>query len=222
MLRRKWPTASKVYLALAVASGLGAFLLSRGYAQRLEAEHPAIGPAVPVVVASVDVARGSTIAASQLDVRQIPSSFAPPGAFGDASSVAGRVATGDVAAGEPLTRTRVSRPGSGPVAALVPQSLRAFTITTALPPGEVRAGDRVDVLATYGEGHPHTETAAEGLEVLVASRSSSAASSLGPQAASDEGSSLVVLVSPDAAEGLAYAQAFGTLSIAVEPPLPAG
>src|SRR5437899_2914117 len=220
MFRRKWPIASKAYLALAAACAIAAFLMTRGYARRLEALHPVIGPSVPVVVAAVDVPRGSTISPSELELERVPSTFAPPGAFHDPGDVAGRVATGEMAAGEEVTRTRVAAPGAGPVAALVPVGLRAFTITAGTPTGEIRAGDRIDVLATYGGGHPHTETAATDLEVLLVLRASgSSATGIGPSSeTSGAGTALVLLVSPDAAERLAYAQAFGDLTVAVEPP----
>src|SRR5436190_15037214 len=99
MFRRKWPTASKVYLVLAVASGIIAFGLSNGYARRLQAAHPQIGDPVPIVVSSVDVARGATLTAAQLAVRRIPSTFAPPGAFGAIDAAVGRAAVADIAAG---------------------------------------------------------------------------------------------------------------------------
>ncbi|MBI3649263.1 MAG: Flp pilus assembly protein CpaB [Actinobacteria bacterium] len=213
MLRRKWPTASKVYLVLAIVSGLAAFGLSRGYARRLEMLHPEVGPDVPVVFAAVDVGRGATLTASQLEVRREPSAFVPPGAFGQVSQVAGRVVVADVAAGEPLTRTRVSAPGAGPVAALVPPGLLAFPIDAGVPQGTVRRGDRVDVLATYGGGHPHTEIVATGLEVLLALEPSG---NPGSASSGGAGVQLVLLVSPDAAEQLAYAAAFGDLAVAIE------
>jgi Flp pilus assembly protein CpaB len=215
MFRRKWPTASKVYLVLAVASGLVAFGLSNGYARRLQAAHPQIGEPVPVVVASVDVARGGTLTASQLGVRRIPSTFAPPGAFGAINDVAGRAAVADIAAGEAVTRTRVSAPGAGPVAGLVPPGLVAVSIDAGVPRGTVRRGDRVAVLATYGGGHPHTETVASDIEVLMVLDPASSGG-LSPAVGEAASTQLVVLVSPDVAESLAYAIAFGTLAVAID------
>ncbi|MGZ5213084.1 MAG: hypothetical protein ACXWXM_05045, partial [Actinomycetota bacterium] len=46
MLRRRWPVASKVLVALAVLLGALAFVMVRGYQDRVEALHPAVGPPV--------------------------------------------------------------------------------------------------------------------------------------------------------------------------------
>jgi len=213
VFRRKWPTVAKVYLALSAVSALAAFGLARGYAHRLEALHPAVGSSVPVVFATGDIPRGSTISSATVEIGSMPSVYAPPGVFGDVDEVDGRIAVADLAAGEPITRTRVSAAHAGPVAALVPPGLRAFAIGAVVPKDAVRAGDRVDVLATYGGGHPHTETVAIGLEVLLVLEP--AALGLDGSAA-NEGPRLVLLVAPDAAERLAYAQAFGEITVTIE------
>jgi Flp pilus assembly protein CpaB len=215
MFRRKWPTASKVYLVLAVASGLLAFTLSNGYARRLEAQHPEIGEPVPVVVSTIDVVRGATLAPSQLEVRKVPSAFAPPGAFARIDDASGRAALADLAAGEAVTRTRVSAASAGPVAALVPPGLVAVSIDSGITRGTLRRGDRVAVLATYGGGHPHTETVASDLEVLMV-LDAATGSGLSPSSAEAASTQLVLLVSPDVAEALAYATAFGTLAVAID------
>ncbi|HEY7401360.1 MAG TPA: Flp pilus assembly protein CpaB [Actinomycetota bacterium] len=214
MLRRKWPTVAKVYAALAVVCALAALALARGYAARLEAEHPPLGPDVPVVVATADVPRGATIGEAALEVRSMPSTFAPPGAFAAPGDVAGRIAVADLASGEPVTRTRVSSERVGPIAALVPPGLRAFAIDTTVPRGAVRAGDRVDVLVTFGGGHPHTETVATALEVLLLLQPSASGGLDG--SSEGDGPHLVLLVAPDVAERLAYAQAFGEITVVIE------
>lgn len=208
--------ASRISLVLAVACGLAAFVLTRGYAQRLEAERPALGPLQPVVVAAADIPRGTTLSAAVLREGSLPGRYSPPGALTDVSAAAGRVAVADLAEGEPITRTRVAAAGVGPLAALVPPGLRAFAIGTGAPPGELRPGDRVDVLATFGGGRPHTETVGTALEVLRVIDPGSG-SALDP-AASGDGPQLVLLVSPDEAEQLAYAAAFAHLSVSIEPP----
>jgi len=214
MLRRKWPLASKVYLALAVVSGVAAFLLSGAYARRVQAANPSVGEPVPVVVTTTAVARGATLAATQLEIRRIPSVYAPPGAFAKVDDVAGRATLTDLVAGEAPTLTRVSAAGAGPVAALVPPGLQAVSIDAGVPRGTVRRGDRVAVLATYGGGHPHTETVANDLEVLLVLEPATGGG-LAPSTA-DAATQLVLLVSPDVAESLAYAQAFGELGVAID------
>jgi Flp pilus assembly protein CpaB len=212
MLRR-WSTPSRLFAVLAVASGIAAFAIVRGYAARLEALRPLVGRPVPVVVAAADLTRGTSVGGSMVRVASLPSLLAPPGSFADVTELAGRVLLTDVAEGEAITRTRLAARSAGPVAALVEPGLRAAAVESGLPPGAVRPGDRVDVLATYGGERPHTETVASGLEVLrVMSMSPPGTTPGGPEAPS-----LVLLVSPVDAERLAYAKAFADLTVSVAP-----
>ena len=49
------------------------------------------------------------------------------------------------------------------MASLVPRGLRAFAVPTSLPRGAAVPGDRVDILATYASGQPHSEMVVEGV-----------------------------------------------------------
>ncbi len=211
-IRRRWSGRSKLFAALAVVAGASAFWLTSAYAERLEALRPAVGAPIPVVVATRPLARGTVLETEVLRVREVPSNYAPPGAIASVDEVAGRTLVTDLAVGEVVTRTRVEVSG-GAVAALVPPGLRAFPIRAGVPPGAVRAGDRVDVLATFGGPRPYTETVASGLEVLAILEEES-----GAVIADGGGPALLLLVSPDAAERLAHAVAFGRLSITVAAP----
>jgi pilus assembly protein CpaB len=209
---RRWPRAARISAGLALLSGLAAFALVQGYVGRVEASRPALGPPVAIVVAAADLSRGVTLDADALQVRRIPAEFVPPGAISDPTDAQDRVLVSALAAGEPVTATRLAAPHTGPVAALVPPGLRAFVVATNVPPQAVRAGDRVDVLGTFGGGRPHTETVATALEVLsVLGSGQTDALSGGPS----DGPRLVLLVSPGEAERLAYAAAFGDLSVTI-------
>jgi Flp pilus assembly protein CpaB len=209
---RRWPRAARISAALALLSGLAAFALVQSYVARIQASRPALGPPVAVVVATADLSRGVTLDTDALQIRQVPREFAPPGAIGDPADARGRVLVSALAAGEAVTATRLAAPRAGPVAALVPPGLRAFVVATDVPPEAVRAGDRVDVLATFGGGRPHTETVATALEVLSVLGSGQTDALSG---APSDAPRLVLLVSPDEAERLAYAGAFGELSVAI-------
>jgi pilus assembly protein CpaB len=211
VLRRRWSRASKVFAILAVVFGVGTFAMIRGYATRLEALKPAVGVPVPLVIAATDLERGTSLTAVMMKETSVPSSYAPPGSISDPSALEGRTTLTDIAQGEPLTRTRVSERGAGPVGALVEPGLRAVTVDSDLPQDTVRAGDHVDVLATYGGDRPHTETVASGLEILLVINSSDPST---PTPGS--GPALVLLVTPDDAERLAYAKAFADLSVSVQ------
>lgn len=218
MFRRRWSRASKVLALLAVATGLGAYGLVRGYAARLEALRPAVGTPTAVVVAAQPIERGTVLAESLLRVAEMPSAFAPPGALRSLEQAVGQTAASDLAEGEAVTRTRLGPTEAGPIASLVPSGLRAFPVEAGVPPGSVRPGDRVDVFATFGGPSPHTETVATGLEVLLVLGGDEAGGT--SLTASGSGPSLVLLVSPDEAERLAFATAFADLAVAIAPAEP--
>lgn len=209
---RRWPRSARTVAGLSLVSGISAFALVQGYVQRVEATRPALGTPVPVVVAIRDLERGSTVDVDALEVREIPREYAPPGALPDPARAEGRVLVSALASGEALTQSRLAAPRTGPVAAIVPPGLRAFVVATDVPPEAVRAGDRVDVLATFGGGRPHTETVATGLEVLSVLGSGQTDALSGSPS---DAPRLVLLVSPDTAERLAYATAFGDLSVTI-------
>src|SRR3990170_6616172 len=208
---RRWSSRSKAFLVLAVACGAGAFGLVRGYETRLATLTPAVGTPVPVVVAAEPISRGAVLGEDVLRIAAVPSAFAPPGALRSIADAVGRSLVSDLAAGEVVTRTRIGTAG-GPVAAQVPSGLRAFVVPSGMPAGSVRAGDHVDVLATFGGPRPYSDTVASALEVLSvleAEPEGFAASGSGA------GPSLVLLVTADAAERLAYAKAFAELTVTI-------
>jgi pilus assembly protein CpaB len=215
MLRRRWPLASKVLVGIAVLLGALSFVVTRGYQDRVEALHPAVGPPVATVTAATDLARGAVLSDEMLDTSPVPQEFVPPGAVADAASIVGRVLTADVDAGEILTRSRLAEPRVGPVAALVPDGLRAVVVPSGLPPGTLRAGDHIEVYATYGGGRSHTELVASGLEVVrVLTEGTAGGGGIGGTP-SDAGVAVVLLVDGDAAARLAYATTYARLMVAI-------
>lgn len=219
MFRRRWPLASKVLVGSAILLGALAFVVVRGYQDRVEALHPAVGAPMAVVTAATDLTRGTTLSDDVLAASSVPSEFAPPGAIRDAASIVGRVLESDVAAGEIITRSRLAGSAVGPVAALVPDGLRAVLVGGGLPAGTLRAGDRVEVFATYGGGRPHTELVATDLEVVHILSDAAAEPGIGGATTGDSGAMLVLLVDSDAAARLAYAKTFGQLQIAILAPV---
>jgi pilus assembly protein CpaB len=213
-MRRRWSTASRAFLALAVLLGGAAFLLVRGYAARVDALAPAIGQSVPVVTAARNLVRGTTLDAQMLSLSAIPAAYAPPGALRSVEAAVGRTTVSDLAEGEPLTRTRLGTARVGPVANLVPPGLRAVTLPVAAADG-ISAGDHVDVLATFGGGQPHTEMPASDVDVIRVGAGTSGAPSLAADAASQNGGTITVLVTPSDAQSLAYASTFATLSVSI-------
>jgi pilus assembly protein CpaB len=217
LFRRKLPRSSFVLVSVAVACALSAALVMRAYARRLDVVRPDGGPPIAVVAAAEDVARGDVLTEEALEVVTVPSRFAPPGAMRDLTQAAGRIVIADIAAGEILTQLRLAGAGSGPTASLVPPGMRAVQVPVA-GAVDVKPGDLVDVIATFGGGGAHTEVAGEGLEVLTVDRGGGGGSLGATTPPTSGGVGLVLLVSPTDAETLAFASAFATLSIAVRGP----
>ncbi len=208
----------------ALSAGLAGVLL-HSYLQRLEASAGSAGPRIPVLVASQDVPRGTPVAAEHLSVVHMLKAFVPPRPLSKVSQAAGRVALGDLLKGEVVTDHRLARVRAGPVASLVPEGLRAFAVPTSLPPGTVRPGDHVDVLATFASGQPHTEVVVTGVEVLFV-----LSGGVGPERnefeaapeGSGQASTLILLVAPEQEESLAFARAFANLEVAIAPSAESG
>ena len=229
MRRRRW-RSSRSYLVGSLALSVAAGLLLRGYVGRVDSVAPPSAQEAAVVVAEVRIERGTALAPGGLRMGKVPLPYAPPGALDDISKAVGRVALADLSPGEVVTETRLARVRAGPVASLVPQGLRAFAVPTSLPPNLVEPGDRVDILATFNTGQVHTEVVVSGVEILLvlgsgsARQSASAASDrdglgLDAEAAGLTGSiTLVLLVSPDQQERLAFARAFANLEVTMAPP----
>jgi Flp pilus assembly protein CpaB len=209
---RRWSMRSKVMALLAVVAGAGSFTLVRGYAAELEALRPAAGNDVPVVIADRDLERGSVIDEGSVRLERMPSTYAPPGGLRSIGDAVGRTLHTDLVEGEAVTATRVGGAG-GPVASLVAGGLRAFVVGSGLPSGVLEPGDRVDVIATFGGPHPYTDTVGSGLEILSIVEQDAGTF----QAGGATGPSLVLLVSPETAERLASATAFGQLTVTIAP-----
>ena len=223
-MRRRWSRSSKRYLTSSVVLALLAGISIHSYLGRLASSAAAAGPQVPMVVAATPIPRGARLASGQLRVSSIPKAYAPPGSFTRISQASGRVALADLAAGEAVTETRLARVRAGPVASLIPEGLRAFAVPTTLPRGAVQPGDRVDVLATFNAGTPHTEQVVTEVEVLLVLGQVGAhtpgTQDTGLDGLADGGggqTTLLLLVGPDQEERLAFARAFASLEVAIAP-----
>lgn len=200
-------------ILFAGACGLASFLMMQAYSARIAQRDP--GDPVPVVLAARTIERGTALTDADLSIAAVPSRYAPPDAFTTIAQARARVALAAITAGEVVTSTRVSAPGGGPIAALVPEGLRAIVVPSGLPAGTVQAGDHVSVLVTRGEGGTYSETVAEGLEVLQVLPASGST-----YATSTSGGTLALLVDPLSAEDVATAIIGGAVTIIVEAPSP--
>lgn len=124
-------------IGLSLAAGL---LVEGGLAQA-QADARRFGAPVRVAVARVDLPPGAMAGPETVELRPWPSALVPEGALRRVPD--DLVVTQPVLGGEPLVESRV---GSG---GLVPEGRRALALPTGPGALGVRAGDRVDVLATF-------------------------------------------------------------------------
>jgi pilus assembly protein CpaB len=214
--RRRPPTSALVYLALAVALSCGAAALMDSYARQLRATRPDVGPPTEVVVAAASLPRGTVLGVDDLETATIPATLLPPGSMLAPDGVTGRELVADIARGEILTTTRLAGADAGPLSALVPAGLRAFSIPVAVTPGSVSPGDLIDVIGTFGAngGRPYTDTVASGLEIVLVSAPRSGSITTASTSEAPNGT-VTVLADPITVESLARAAATGIVSFAV-------
>lgn len=213
---RRPPTSAIVYAGLAIALSLSAAVSMAAYARHLGVTRPDVGPPMSVVVATTPLVRGTVLDADDVGVVDTPSALAPPGSVGAVDEAEGRVLVADIAEGEILTVTRLARAGAGPLSALVPAGLRAFSLPTSVASGSLVPGDLIDVIGTFGAngGRPYTDTVATALEV-VRVWPASGAGAAGTSAGGAPAGSVTVLADPDTVEALARAASTGIVTVAI-------
>lgn len=239
---RRWPhgifvqhAAIRLLLAGGLA-GLALVMTQMWMASRAAATGPVA--AIEVLVTARPVAPGSLIGAADLRWQRWPTSLVgddwlvrPAGP----EQLVGRVASGPLAAGVPVTEAMTLARGAGSsFAAGIPPGYRAITL--AVTPagglaGFVEPGDRVDVLLTQAIGNRRTaQTLIADLGVLGVDQRRRGGGSSPVEAASDviaeaaiEGGAappgLVTLeVTPHQAEALVVAAEMGKLSLVLRGP----
>ena len=145
-----------IALLAAVLVGLGLYRFLQ------ELQKPQEVPHTSVVVAAVDIPENTQITEEMLTLRSISDDSLLADYITDPESVIGMVLTGDLFAGEPVTRARLVRLGEtasdrNTLAYTVQPGMRAMTIFVDQDTGLVnflKPGNRVDLLTNYS----HEET----------------------------------------------------------------
>jgi Flp pilus assembly protein CpaB len=204
-------------VAAAALVVLAAVLALRPAPTRAHATSPPA--ATPVAVAVRDLPPGTVLTTADVRVASYAPALAPSGAAARAAELTGRVLASGLRAGEPVTDVRLI--GSGLTRLLAPGQVAA-----PVRPGDlavtalVRAGDRVDVLAS-SPGAASADVVAERALVLAAPRANTAANTAantGATADGDSGGLLLVAVDAGTAARLAAASADATLTVTLPPP----
>lgn len=161
---------------------------------------------VAVLTAARDLPGGS-LGASDLKTVAMRPETVPDGALRPGAPIVGKVLTGPVRRGEPLTNVRLLGPGlltaRGPGTVAAPVRVADPQTARLLSPGDV-----VNVLAAPSswDGSAPARTVAEGVTVLAT-----------PGGEADQGALVVLATSSTQAAELASAQAGGHLSITINP-----
>jgi Flp pilus assembly protein CpaB len=202
VLWRSRAAVAAVAVALAVGSAVHALA-------------PAPVPTRPVVVAARDLPAGTTLAAADLRVEQVPDVGAGWTLPDGPASLAGSTTAVPLSAGEPVV-----------AAVLVPAQLRgpAGTVVTTVRlsdpalAGLLTPGTRVDVLAAAAEGGPGTVVARRALVLpRPAAAGGTASGGLLGGGSDDEQPPVLLAVARDDADDLAGAAASASLSALVVP-----
>lgn len=185
-----------------LAAGLAAAAVALG----LSAVSPAPPETVPVLTAARELLPGAPLREGDLAAVALPPGSVPDGALRPGAEVLGRLVAGPVRRGEPLTDVRLVGPG---LLDGLGDGVRATPVRIA-DAGSVallRAGDRVDVLATRAGSDGPAATVPVARDVTVLSVPDD------DEAMLADGALLVLATDSRAAAELAAAGLDGRLSV---------
>jgi pilus assembly protein CpaB len=198
------------------AIGMSSFLRDSTLAVEIKTE--------PLVVATIDIPRGHTIKAEEVQVQQWPQGMLPQGVVAKVSDVVDRATLVPIVAGEPMLNPKLAAKDAGRgLAALVPKGMRAYTIQAARAASNVAGfilpGNRVDVLLnlrgnpTDDSGGGSTTTLLQSVEILAVDQQldAPADNKTNPR---DLGS-VTLLVTPSQAALLDLGQNLGQLTLSL-------
>jgi len=169
-------------------------------------------PSADVLVAGRTLGAGHRLAATDVTTSSWPLALVPVAALGPADDVVGRIVTGAVAAGEPITALRLL--GDGLVQTLTPGTTAVpIRLADAGVGALLRPGDHIDLYAVPAGA------AREPAPVrLLASRAVVIAVPEQPDGVVPEGSIVVVAVQDSATSGLVQAAYTESIAATMAPP----
>jgi pilus assembly protein CpaB len=170
---------------------------------------------VPIAIARVEIARGTTINAEMVGLRDWPKDLVPPGAITNIEEALNNTAMTSIIKDEPLLRGKIAE-GRG-LAPMIPPGMRAYTISASTASSNIAGflmpGNKVDVLLTIqhgtGYGGGTTATLLQLVEVLAVAQLLDAPA----ENKVSRMRSVTLLVTPSQAAKLSLAQQKGTLHL---------
>jgi len=222
---RRW---ARVWMALALVTGLGATLMVARVIKRSRPEASRV-ETLPVVVASASFPMATTIAEAHLRIVQWPKNAVPKGSFSKIPDVAGRVAKETIIEGEPVVAARLSSKEAGAgLTAIIPEDMRAMSVKVNEVigvAGFIHPNDRVDVIAVMAandssqnpiERLPRAKVILQNIQVLaVGQEMVDESKGQKPKPVSV----VTLLVNPEDSERLALAAEEGRIRLAMRNPI---
>jgi pilus assembly protein CpaB len=227
------PGRSRPLAVLALLAGwprrllAGTLLLLAALVWLQEQQHArdAIGSRVAVLAAAHDLGAGAVLGPADVRLVRLDPAAVPEGALRSPRAASGRTVAGAVRRGEPITDVRLVGPGL--TAGL--GRLDSVAVPVRLADGEtaalLRAGDRVDLLATPAEGGEQPQGdgqsragTASGEALAVATGVRVLAVLTRSDGATEDGVLVLVAAAEDVARRLAGTAAHSRLSVALRPP----
>jgi pilus assembly protein CpaB len=210
----------------ALFAGLLAALLAFYFLNQEKAQAAKMTEPVQVVVATQDIPARTVIQPGMVREATLPAATVPPNPAASVSEVMGRVTIAALAAQEPVQRAAVAAPSASlGLAYVVPEGLRAVTV--ALDPiigvaGFLKAGDHVDVLATFEvDKLAVTKTVLQDVELLAIGPEILPAEVDKPSSERDakpkEQPNATLALDPQNAEKLILAESQGKLQLTLRP-----
>jgi pilus assembly protein CpaB len=210
-------------IAVAAAAAILAGILLFVFVQRYRDNTNVANTPAPVFVARGMIPQGTSadvIASQQLVQRtSVKNSQVQPGAIADPGVLHGQVAVGNIYPGQQLTLAEFTRQGT--ISSDLTGNERAVAVPVDSAHGLIgflRAGDHVDVLASYsgGGGNHNLSTLLQDIYVL-----STPTSTTGGIAGGSTASNIVLRIPTQAAGQVAYAADNGKVWMILRPPPPA-
>ncbi len=215
----------KLILLLSGILALLAVFLMQLYKRSLAKELGVAGQRIPILVARDDIAAFSAISGVQLRVKEFPANYLPPRFIKEdyRDDIVGQTTNVTIKKGSPvLTSDLASTDDEARLSQIIQDEMRAL----ALPVNEVntfggllRPKDHVDVLGTFqkpGSGSIETVTLLQNVTVLaVGSKLGSGREGVASKVRRSMGrnTTVTVLVTPEEAELLVFAQDRGEFSL---------
>jgi len=190
---------------------------------------------VQVVVAAIDIGRGTLVASDLIKTRNYPRELVPQGAIVKPEDAIDRSAFTTIVRDEPILESKLNPKGHRGMAAQIPPGMRALTISTpnvaSGVAGFILPGNKVDVLLTITSnssltftpispndptGGGATTTLLQNVEILAVDQRIEAPAE--NKVDSKELRSVTLLVTPDQAAKLDLGQNKGTLHLSLRNP----